>query len=110
MITEKVKRGKAVIGGGLIGLAVLALTTGLLAAQQSAEGVGGTPAAADMGMMGAATPDAGDAKSPEEMQQMMEQCMEMMDMMMGMMGGDMSGMMGDQGMKEMPAATPTAMP
>ena len=95
-----VTRSKAVIGGVLIGLALLVLTVGPLLAQDSTAAPGGTPTGGDMSMMGAATPSARD-------QQMMEQCMAMMKMMMGMMGGDMSGTTGGD-MGVMDAATPSA--
>jgi len=118
MIASTLRRSKAAIGGGLMGLALLGLTTGALVAQEPTSAPAGTPAAMadDMGMMGAATPAAGDPEMAGQMQRMMEQCMQMMEMMMGMMGmmgGDMSGMMGGQGMEGadgmqgMQAATPT---
>lgn len=101
-MTITISRGKAALGGALVGLAMLALTAGPLVAQTDTPLPGGTPMAGDMGMMGAATPEAGGPKA-ESMEDMMEQCMAMMEMMMGMMGGDMSGMMGGQGLQ---SATP----
>ena len=107
-------RAKAAIGGVLVGLAVLASTTGALVAQES------TPAADramadDMTMMAAGTPAPGDAEMTAQMQQMMEQCtqmMEMMSMMMGMMGDmeGMQGMEGMEGMEGMPGAAATPAP
>ena len=92
-------RVTVVIGGALVGLALLTATAGLLSAQEPDAAAAGTP----MADHGAMMPGA----DTEKMEQMMDQClamMEMMSMMMGMMGGDMSGMEG------MPAAASTPEP
>ncbi len=118
-------RSKAALGSALIGLALLALTTGPLFAQTATPEADATPTSDHMGMMDAATPGA-EAATSEELHQMMHQmmdtvhgvgtsermheamgprgeelmaqCAAMMGMM-GMMGdGGMSGMMGGQGM------------
>ena len=125
--------GKTAIGGALIGLAVLAVTTGALVAQEPTAPAGGTPTPDHAGMMGGmaampgGTPTAGEmhetmhrmmdamhgagtsdrmheAMGPDG-ERLMEQCVAMMQMM-GMMSGMMSGQ-GMEGMMGMPSPTPT---
>lgn len=91
-------RNTVAVGGVVAAFAALSFASGSLFAQTAPPALHGTPMAGEMGMMGAATPEAGATQAAADMEQMMAQCMEMMEMMHGMMGGDMSGMMGDQGM------------
>ncbi len=106
-------RGKATIGGVLVGLLVLALTTGSLFAQEPTATPGGTATPDHMATTSAATPEAADPQTAGQMERMMEQCLAMMEMMSMMMGGDMAGTMEGQDMQGMmdmptPAATPGA--
>lgn len=106
-------RAKVLIGGILIGLAVLASSTGVLVAQEPTAMPGSTAMAGQMDMTDGATPGADDAEMAAQMERMMEQCasmMEMMTMMMGMMGGDMSGMMDGEDMSGMGGADATPSP
>ncbi|MGH2532802.1 MAG: hypothetical protein ACRDJW_10925 [Thermomicrobiales bacterium] len=117
-------RGKVTLGGVLVGLAVLALTSGPLLAQTEPPAADATPTADQMDMMGDATPVAGGMPMVGEMHELMhqmmdtmhgpgtsdrmheamgtegEQMMEQCAAMMGMMGM-MMGMMGGQGMEGM---------
>lgn len=103
------------IGGVLIGLALLTAINGLLP-RESTAAAGGAPMAAQAVMLQAATPAADETEMAEKMERMMDQCLAMMEMMSAMMGGDMSGMMGGEGMQgmagmeDMPAAAATPEP
>ena len=77
---------KLATGAVVAALAALGLASGPLFAQTSAPEGSGTPTTNAMGMMGAATPEAGDPKSGS-MEEMMEKCMAMMEKM-EMMGGE----------------------
>ena len=103
-----------VVFGVLLGLVLLAGTSGQLVAQESTPESESAAMGDDAAMMQAATPGASDAEMAEQMTQMMDQClqmMQMMSMMMGMMGGqDMEGMQGMAGMEDMPAAAATPTP
>ncbi len=103
-------RKKVAVGGVVAAFAALSFASGSLFAQTATLAPSGTLMAGDMGMMGAASPEAGGTQAAAEMEQCMEM-MEMMEMMQGMMGGDMSGMMAGQGMAgggDEPSATPAS--
>lgn len=89
-------RGKAAIGGAVVGLALLAFTANPTAAQTPPP-QGGTPTHEQMDQMMDAMHGAGTSQRMHEAmgpngEQLMDQCVSMM----GMMNGNMSGMMNGQ--------------
>jgi hypothetical protein len=95
------KQIATLVGGLLIGLATLAATNGLLAAQVSTPTAASAAVSKEATMRQMETPVAMDAA----MAAMMDEFPAMMQMMRAMMGGDMAGMMGGEEMPGMASSS-----